>query len=330
MDDAPTLDMIRETAAIIAPHINRTPVHHWRGREIDTQLGSDTEVLLKLELFQHSGTFKARGALSNTLRLSDEQRRLGVTAVSAGNHAIAVSYAANILAASAKVVMLESASPARIDAARAFGAEVVIAEDGPTGFALAEHIAAEEGRSFIHPFDGLGTVLGTATVALEFVEQTKHLDALIVSIGGGGLAAGVSTATKLLNPECQIYGVEPEGADTMHRSFAAGSAQHMDHPTTIADSLAPPMALPYGYKLCRQNIDKLVKVSDEAMCVAMALLYREMKLAVEPGGAASTAALTGPLKNELKGKRVGVIICGSNLDIDTFGELIKRGEKNAH
>lgn len=319
-----SLDQIRATAAAIAPWVSRTPVHSWRGREIESLVGAETQVVLKLELFQQSGTFKARGVMSNLLALDGAQKERGVTAMSAGNHAIAVAWAASRLHVSAKVVMQASANPARIAAARAYGAEVLIAADGATGFALAEKIAAEEGRSFIHPFEGERTALGTATVGLELVEQAPDLDAVIIAIGGGGLAGGAASAIKLLNPRCCIFGVEPEGADSMHRSFAAGAPQRLERVQTIADSLGPPMALPYSYALCRAGLDRLVKVTDDEICDAMGLLFREMKLAVEPGGAASTAALIHRLGRELRGGRVGVIVCGSNIDIGTFSALLGR------
>ena len=314
----PSLEQIRATAAALAPHIQQTPVHHWQGREIEAAAGPKTRVLLKLELFQSSGTFKARGVVANILSLTDEQRRRGVTAMSAGNHAIAVAWGAARFGISAKVVMQASANPARVAAARAWGADVVIAADGPTGFALAEKIAAEEGRTFIHPFDGERTTLGTASLGLELAQQAPDLDAVIISIGGGGLAGGAARALKLLQPRCEIIGVEPEGADSMHRSFAAGTAQKLERVQTIADSLAPPMALPYGFAMCRASVDRLVKVSDDEIRAAMGLLFREMKLAVEPAGAAAVAALVTRLQPDLRDRRVGVVVCGSNIDAASF------------
>lgn len=311
-------EQIERTAAAIAPYIQQTPVHRWHGREIESLMTPETRVLLKLELFQSSGTFKARGVIANLLSLSDEERRRGVTAMSAGNHAIAVAWGAAQFGISAKVVMQANANPARVAAARSWGAEVVSAVDGPTGFAMAEEIAAIEGRRFIHPFDGVQTTLGTASLGLEFARQAPGLDAVIIAIGGGGLAGGAGRALKLLQPRCEVIGVEPEGADSMHRSFAAGTAQRIDRVDTIADSLAPPMALPYGYAMCRASVDRLVKVSDAEIRAAMGLLFREMKLAVEPAGAAAVAALVYRLRAELRGRRVGVVVCGSNIDAASF------------
>lgn len=321
----PTLDEIAANAARIAPYVLETPVHAWRGREIEGVGPPGAQIVAKFEMLQRSGTFKARGAVTNLLRLDAEQRRRGVTAVSAGNHAIAVSYAANVLAVDAKVVMQSSANPARIAAARAFGAEVLIGGDGPACFALAERIAADEGRAFIHPFEGEGVTLGTATLGLEMARQSGELDALLLPIGGGGLASGAAAAFKALHPNTRIYGIEPEGADTMHRSFAAGAPQRIDKVSTIADSLGPPMSLPYSYELCRRFVDELVRIDDDAICNALALIFRELKLALEPAAAATTAALIGPLRGELAGKRIGLIFCGANIDIDSFGALVRRG-----
>jgi threonine dehydratase len=321
-----TLADIEETRRMIAPHVVRTPVHDWRGREIEALVAPGTRVNLKLELFQQSGTFKARGALSNLMRLSPEQLGRGITAVSAGNHAIAAAYAASCLGSSAKVVMMGTANPARVAACRALGAEVVTAPDGRTAFEMVEAIARDEGRAFIHPFEGPHTALGTATLGAEWIEQVPDLDAVIIAIGGGGLCGGASAAIKLLKPECLVFGVEPTGSDTMTRSFAQDKPIDHAEVRTIADSLAPPFALPYSFGLCRQNVDDIVLVDDDAIRSAMALLFREMKLACEPAAAAATAALVGPLRERLAGKKVGVLVCGSNIDLDTFEKHVRQAD----
>jgi len=315
-----TLAAIETVAAQIKDKVVATPVHHWRGPLLSNILGDDTEVILKLELFQHTGTFKARGALVNLLSLSDQQLAKGVTAVSAGNHAIATAFAAHRSGASAKVVIMKGANPFRVSQCQAYGAEIISADDVHQAFDTVKQIEEEEGRTFVHPFEGELTALGTATLGLEFARQAPQLDALIVPIGGGGLCAGVASAFKLVQPACQIFGVEPEGADSMSRSFRAGSPQTIDKVRTIADSLGAPYALPYSFALCRQNVDEIVLVDDDALRRAMGLLFSEMKLAVEPAGAAATAALAGPLRERLQGKRVGVIVCGANIDFASFAE----------
>jgi threonine dehydratase len=324
---APSIAEVRATLDRIAPHIARTPIHQWRGQEVDARVAPGTEVILKLELFQHTGTFKPRGALNNVLSLDPSMRERGIVAVSAGNHAIAAAYAAKTAGVSAKVVMIKTANPARIARAEALGAEVIIAGDGAEAFARAQEIADTEGRTFIHPFEGPKVAAGTGTIALELHEQAGDLDAIIVPVGGGGLMAGIANAMKQLQPTCRVYGVEPIGADSMTRSFAAGEPVKAAPVTTIADSLGPPYSLEYSFTLCRDNVDKLVLVDDDALMESMAVLFREMKLAVEPAGAATTAALFGPLRDELAGKRVGLIVCGANIDIENFARMVARGNE---
>src|SRR5262249_55411931 len=149
-------------------------------------------------------------------------------------------------------------------------------------------------------------------------EQVPNLDAVIIPIGGGGLCAGVATAVKKLQPKCEVFGVEPEGADTIHRSFATGKPEAIDAVRTIADSLGAPYAAAYDFSLCRRFVDRLVLVDDHALRRAMGLLFYEAKLAVEPAGAATTAALMGPLREHLRGKRVAPIVCGANIDVASF------------
>lgn len=314
----PTLDEIRAAREQLGDRVARTPVWHWRGREILDAMGAESEIFLKLELFQNGGTFKPRGALLRMSSLEPDALERGVTAVSAGNHAIAVAFAARTLGTDAKVVMPRTANPARVATCRAYGAEIVLVDDVHQAFDEVRRIEKEEGRTFVHPFEGREVALGTGGVGLELCEDVADLDAVIVPIGGGGLCAGIATAVKQMQPSCAVYGVEPEGADSMHRSFEAGSPQSIDKVRSIADSLGSPHAAPYSFALCRRFVDRLVKVDDEALRRCMGLLFRDAKIAVEPAGAASTAALLGPLKDELRGRRVGLIICGSNIDLETF------------
>ncbi len=320
----PTLEEVRQARSRLGDRVRKTPVWRWQGGTPDSILGTNTEVFLKLELWQYAGTFKPRGALLNMLALEAADLARGVTAVSAGNHAMAVGYAASILGTSAKVVMPRSANPARIAGCRAYGVEVVLVDDVQQAFEEVRRIETEEGRAFIHPFEGRRTVEGTATVGLELMEDLPKLEAVIVPSGGGGLAAGVAAAVKQISPDCQVFGVEPSGADTMHRSFASGRPESLDQVRTIADSLGAPHAAPYTFGLCQRYLDGLVMVDDDQLRQAMALLFREVKLAVEPAAAAATAALIGPLADRLRGKRVGLIVCGSNIDPETFHRQVRR------
>lgn len=326
---APSLAGIRDAHRRLAAHVRETPSWLWRSDALRAAAG-DADVLLKLELFQHAGSFKPRGALTVMLDLPPDALTRGVTAISAGNHAIAVAYAARIVGTHAKVVMPRSASPVRVARCRAYGAEVVLADDVHAAFSTVREIEREEGRAFLHPFEGPRTALGTATLGLEWWEQARALgaplEAVIVPIGGGGLCAGVAAAIKQLDPACAVYGVEPEGADTMSRSLASGTPEKIDRVRTIADSLGAPHAAPYSFALCQRYVDEVVLVDDDAICRAMALLFSDMKLACEPAGAAATAALCGPLRSRLAGRRVGVLVCGSNIDATAFHEYVARGE----
>ena len=299
-----------------------TPTHELRSPLLEQLLSPETRVFLKLELFQRTGTFKPRGALLNMLNLTRDELARGVTAISAGNHAVAVAYAAKVLGSNAKVVMIKTANPLRVALCRSYGAELEFAEDAHAGFERVGHLELEEGRPLIHPFEGLRTAMGTATVGAEFCEQVPELDAVIVPIGGGGLCAGVASAVKLFQPRCKVYGVEPTGADSMRRSFEAGEPRSIERVATIADSLGAPYAMPITFELCRRNVDELTLVTDEELRAAMRLMQREAKLAVEPAGAAAMAALVGPLRPKLLGRRVGLIVCGSNIDTAGYARLV--------
>ena len=318
----PTVEDIRAARERLGERVRETPVWHWQGDAIASAAGVGTRAFLKLELFQYTGTFKARGALLNAMALTEDARQRGVTAVSAGNHAIATAFAARSVGTTAKVVMPKTANPARVALCRAYGAEVVLTDDVYAAFDEVKRIEKDEGRTFIHPFEGELTVLGTATVGYELCQQVDNLDAVIVPIGGGGLIAGIACAVKQMQPNCKVYGVEPEGADSMSRSFAAGSPQKLERINTIADSLAAPYALPYSFGIARHFVDEIVTIPDHAMQRTMGLLFADMKLDVEPAGAAATAALCGPLRERLAGQRVGVIVCGSNIDLTTFARLV--------
>ncbi len=313
---APGIEQIRAMRDALHADIYRTPVLRCAG--IEDELADGTRVTGKLEFLQRTGTFKARGALATLRSLAPDQLAAGVTAVSAGNHAIATAYAARTVGTSAKVVMIQTANPARIEACRSYGAEVVMAADAHDAFAQVEKIEKQEGRYFVHPFEGPFVATGTGAIGLELCEQCADFDTLLIPIGGGGLAAGISNAVRQVRPDVEIIGIEPAGADTMHRSFAAGQPQAIDKVRTIADSLGAPFAMPYSYELVRRNVDQLVIVDDDELRRTMGFLFRNMKLAVEPACAATTAALLGPLREELAGRHVMLVFCGSNIDWPTF------------
>jgi len=320
----PDLDLedIRAARERLGDAVLTTPVHELAGPAATTCLPAGTRPVLKLELLQVTGSFKPRGALLNVMALTDAERERGVCAVSGGNHAIATAYAARRVGTRARIVMLGTASPFRAEQCRAWGAEIEFAGTIHEAFERAEALSRAEGLTLIHPFEGLTTALGTATLGLELVDQVRDLDAVVVPVGGGGLAAGVAAAVKLARPGCEVFGVEPVGADTMRRSLDAGRPVGIERVQTIADSLGAPYAMPISFGLCRRYLDDLVLVDDAALREAMRYLLQHAKLAAEPAGAAATAALLGPLRERLAGRKVGLIVCGSNIDAASFARLV--------
>jgi threonine dehydratase len=322
----PTIDAIRANRARLGDLVVTTPVRLLVDDALAMAVGGSTRVWLKEELFQRTGSFKPRGALSVMLDLDADALARGVTGVSAGNHAISLGYSARQLGTTAKVVMPRSANPFRIQVCRELGVAVELVDDVHQAFARVKEIETDEGRTFVHPYEGPKTALGTASVGLEFIDQVRaagaSLDAVIVAAGGGGLTAGVACAVKQMSPQTAVYVVEPEGADTLSRSFKAGSPQAIDAVRTIADSLGAPRCEPYSFALNRRFVDQVVLVSDEQIRDAMRLLFRAAKLAVEPAGAAALAALMHPLRARLAGQSVGVVVCGANIDPQTFARQL--------
>ncbi len=322
----PTLPDIRAARKRLGDRIVTTSVRPLRDDATDARLAPGTELWLKEELFQRTGSFKPRGALTVMFELNAEQLARGVTGVSAGNHAISLGFSARELGTTAKVVMPHTANPYRIALCRELGAEVELVENVHAAFERVREIEHDEGRTFVHPFEGPLTALGTATVGLEFIDQARalgtELDAVIVAAGAGGLTGGVACAVKQLSAHTKVYVVEPEGADTMHRSFAAGTPQTIDQVRTIADSLGSPRCEPYSYAMNRAFVDEVVLVNDDQIRDAMRLLFRSAKLVTEPAGAASLAALLYPLRDALAGQRVGIVVCGGNVDSATFSAQI--------
>jgi threonine dehydratase len=330
--DPPTLEQIRAARERLRPHVTPTPLRAWIddatfGRQTLGRVAPEIQLFLKEELFQHTGTFKVRGTFLAMLDLDTPALGRGVTTVSGGNHALAVSHVARVLGTTAKVVMPKTANPGRIRGCTSLGAEVVLTENVHEAFTRVREIEVQEARAFIHPFEGPAMALGAATIGLEIVEALPDVDAVVIPIGGGGLCAGMAAALKQLRPECRVYGVEPVGADTMHRSFAAGQPQGIDSVRTIADSLGAPHAAPYSYSLCRRFVDALVRVEDDDIRRALYVLFRTAKLAVEPAGAAATAAVLNPLRDELRGRRAVSVVCGANITPAAYTRHLEDGAR---
>jgi threonine dehydratase len=325
----PTIEAIRANRARLGDLVVTTPIRLLIDDALAAAVGSSTQVWLKEELFQRTGSFKPRGALSVMLDLDADALSRGVTGVSAGNHAISLGYCARVLGTTAKVVMPKTANPFRIQVCRELGVGVELVENVQAAFARVKEIEASEGRTFVHPFEGPKTALGTASIGMELVDQIAaagaHLDAVVVAAGGGGLTGGVACAVKQMSPGTAVYVVEPEGADSLSRSFAAGSPRAIEAVRTIADSLGAPRCEPYSFALNQRFVDDVVLVDDDQIRAAMRLTFRAAKLVVEPAGAAALAALMYPLRARLDGRSVGLIVCGANIDPETFAKQIAVG-----
>lgn len=317
----PSLAEIRAYREIVKDRIVRTPVHEWRSAEISKR-APDMRISIKFELLQMTGTFKARGALAWMLSLPEEKLRKGVTAVSAGNHAVAVSWAAHVMGAPAHVVIISPANPARIRQARAWGAKVELIDNAEAAFQRVLNIEKEDGKTLVHPFEGRSIAVGTGALGMEWLEQAPDLDALVIPVGGGGLIAGVGAAVKRIRPEISVYGAEPFGADSMFQSLSRNKPVRASRVDSIADSLRAPNAREYSFALASRHMDDLGRVDDDEIRKAMRLILQELKMMVEPACATATAAALGPLREHLEGKHVGVLLCGSNMDLATFSRLI--------
>ncbi|MEU2954434.1 threo-3-hydroxy-L-aspartate ammonia-lyase [Streptomyces xanthochromogenes] len=318
MEQLPTYDDVVRAHERIAPQAHRTPV--LTSRLTDAELG--LSLFLKCENLQRMGAFKFRGAY-NALSLFDaDQRRAGVVAYSSGNHAQAVALAASLLGIPATIVMPHDAPAAKLAATKGYGAEVVPydrwSEDREEiGRALAE----ERGLTLVPPYDHPHVMAGQGTAAKELFEETGHLDALFVPLGGGGLLSGSLLAAGALAPSCAVYGVEPEAGDDGRRSLRAGEIVHIDTPATIADGAQTQHLGVHPFPLIRDLVTDIVTASDAQLVDSMRLLASRMKIVAEPTGCLGLAAARERAEG-YRGRRVGVIISGGNVDMARFAALL--------
>ena len=317
----PTLDEIVAAKAEVQADLIETPVLPLKSARWDGLLPAGAEVAVKLELFQQAGSFKTRGALLGIRHLDADQRAAGVVAASGGNHALGVSWAAKAAGVDALIAMPKATDPARIAGCEALGATVTLHDDMAAAFA-AMNEAAAAGRALMHPFEADHMILGSATCGYEYATQTPQIDTYVIPIGGGGMISGMACAIKQMNPAATVIGVEPYGADSMSQSFAAGEAVRIEKVATIADSLGAPLAMPLTYGVARKYVDRIVKIDDHAMLEAMDLYQQNLRITAEPACAASLAAILGPLKDDLAGRQVGIIACGSNISLERYGALM--------
>lgn len=303
---------IRRTAKLIWPHTRRTPVLEVRGEDFGLAVPS---LVLKLELFQHSGSFKARGAFANLL-----MRRIppaGVVAASGGNHGAAVAYAAMKLKTPAKIFIPTVASPVKVARIRGYGAELVVTgERYADSLAASEEWRAKSGAMAIHAYDQRETLLGQATTGLELEQQAPNLDTLLVAVGGGGLIGGIAA---WYAGRIRIVGVEPEAAPTLSMALKAGEPVDAPAGGVAADSLAPKRVGELMFPIAQRFVEKVVLVEDDGIVQAQRALWDICRIAAEPGGAAAFAALLSQRYIPRKRERVGVLVCGANTEAVSFG-----------
>jgi threonine dehydratase len=315
----PSLDAIRAARSRLTGRLHITP--SLSSRTI-ARLAGAAEVGLKCESLQRTGSFKVRGALNAVSLLDPALHERGVVTVSAGNHAQALAWAAASLGVPCTVVMPAAASESKAAASAEYGATVIRHGTAAEAFARARELADSEGLTLVHPFDDVNIIAGAATTGLEILDQLPDVDVIVVPIGGGGLIAGIASAVKQARPAVRVIGVEPVGADSMHRSLAAGRPVRLETINTIADGLAAPFAGDLTFPIVRELVDDIVLVTDAEIALAMSLLLTRAKLLAEPAGAAATAALLAHKVPAVAGKHVVAVVSGGNVDLARLKGLL--------
>lgn len=314
----PTYQDIEAAAQRIAGIAHKTPV--MTSTTVNNEFGA--ELFFKCENFQRMGAFKFRGALNALSQLTPAQKKAGVIAFSSGNHAQGIALAAQILKIPATILMPIDSPEVKVAATQGYGAKVIrfdrYTQDREQ---LCRDLAEKEGLTIIPPYDHVDIIAGQGTAAKELFEEVGELDALFVCLGGGGLLSGCALAARALSPNCKIYGVEPEAGNDAQQSFRSGKIVHIETPKTIADGAQTQHVGNYTFELIKQNVDDILTVTDAQLVDRMKFYAERMKMIVEPTGCLSFAAAL-KMKEQLRGKRVGIIISGGNVDIKRFAELM--------
>ena len=313
MAKGPTIEAIREAHARIAPHIHRTPV--FRSSSLDERAGA--RLFFKCENLQKTGSFKLRGAANVVFSLEEEAARRGVVTHSSGNHGAAVAYAARLRSIPAWIVVPRNSPQVKRRAIADFGGEVVMCE--PTmeaREAAAREIQERTGAALVHPYDDDRIIAAQGTAAVELIEDAGDIDWILAPVSGGGLLSGTAIAAQSLRPGIRVLGCEPAGADDAWRSLRSGRIEKNVQVDTIADGLRASLS-PRTFAILRERIDQIALIREEEILDAMRLIWERMKLIIEPSSAVTAAAaLFG--KTDIKGRRVGIILSGGNVDLGTF------------
>lgn len=304
-------EVIRETDMILAPNIRK-----------------GTNIYLKTENLQVTGSFKVRGSYFKISQLSDEERARGVIACSAGNHAQGVALAATKCGIKSLICLPDGAPISKVEATKRYGAEVCLVKGVyDDAYNKALQLKDELGYTFIHPFNDPDVIAGQGTIGLEIIQQLPEADAVVVPIGGGGLIAGVAYAIKQLNPKCKVYGVQAAGAPSMEQSVIHGSIETLSEVQTIADGIAVKTPGDLTYDLVKEYVDGIYTVTDDEIALAILTLLEQQKLIAEGAGAVSVAAVLAGKIPDIDGKNICCLVSGGNIDVTILSRVIERGLK---
>jgi threonine dehydratase len=318
MSALPTYDDVAAAAQRIHGHAHQTPV--MTSRTVDEEFGA--QVFFKCENLQRMGAFKFRGAFNALSRFSAAQRKAGVVAFSSGNHAQAIALSAKLLGMPATIVMPHDAPAAKVAATQGYGGKVVIYDRYKDDREqIGRDLAHKHGLTLIPPYDHPDVLCGQGTAAKELFEAVGALDAFFVPLGGGGLLSGCALATRALAPDCKLYGVEPEAGNDGQRSLRTGAIVHIDTPHTIADGAQTQHLGHLTFPIIQRDVTDILTASDAELVDCMDFMATRMKLVVEPTGCLGFAAAR-QMKAQLKGKRVGVLVSGGNVDMMRFAKLL--------
>ena len=315
MTDFRDIEMAAERLLGVA---HRTPV--LTSRTADARSGA--QLFFKCENYQRMGAFKFRGAYNAIARFTDAQRAAGVLTYSSGNHAQAIALSASLVGIKSVIIMPHDAPALKMQATKEYGGEVILYDRNKEDReVIGRRLARERGMTLIPPYDHPDVIAGQGTAAKELIEDAGQLDLLLVCLGGGGLLAGSALAASALSPSCKVIGVEPEAGSDGQQSLRAGGIVHIDVPDTIADGARTTHLGEHNFNVIERHVDDIVTVSDAQLVETMKFFAERMKMVVEPTGClAAAAALNGIV--DVRGKRVGILVSGGNVDLATFARLV--------
>ena len=314
---------INRAREVLQGKIVNTPTLKLNEDDIQEILPENADVSIKLELFQQTGSFKARGVAIGLETLEEDKKAQGIVTVTGGNHGIATAWGASKYNISAKIIMPKTADPFRINKCRSLGAQVILAENVDDAFAKLDEIERDENRFVLHPFNQENMIIGSATCCAEIIDQMGDIDILIIPIGGGGLIGGMAHYLEQIDSSVELLGVEPSGADSFAQSLESDSAVRINKVETIADSLGAPMAMDFSFNIAKKRVNQVEKVTDDEIRRAMITMRDRLGFIIEPACATSLAGLLERYKKKCEGKKVGIIACGSNISFERYNEILK-------